>query len=63
MKHYDIIFVYLTCECLYSNSEFDGMLLDYSWQCATLDTMGKLIKLAEVGLLNRLLVLHEDRER
>lgn len=29
-------------------SEFDGIFLDYSRQCATLDTLDKLFKLAEV---------------
>lgn len=32
-------------------SEFDGVLLDYSRQCATVDTLNKLNKLAEVGCL------------
>lgn len=32
------------------NSEFDSILLDYSRQCATLDTWKKLQSLAEVGL-------------
>ncbi|KAI7979440.1 Glucose-6-phosphate isomerase, cytosolic 1 [Camellia lanceoleosa] len=31
--------------------EFDGMLLDYSRQCATLETMDKLFKLAEAACL------------
>ena len=32
-------------------SEYDGLLLDYSRQRATLDTIGKLFKLAEVGFV------------
>lgn len=36
--------------CIYSYSEFDGLLLDYSRQCATVETLQKLLKLAEVGL-------------
>ena len=31
-------------------SEFDGLFLDYSRQCATVDTMSKLFSLAEVSL-------------
>ena len=34
--------------CIVFCSEFDGLLLDYSRQCATLETMDKLFKLAEV---------------
>uniref|UniRef100_A0A5B7B5A3 Glucose-6-phosphate isomerase n=1 Tax=Davidia involucrata TaxID=16924 RepID=A0A5B7B5A3_DAVIN len=33
--------------------EFDGILLDYSRQCATLDTMDKLFKLAEAACLKQ----------
>ncbi|XP_039053315.1 glucose-6-phosphate isomerase, cytosolic-like isoform X1 [Hibiscus syriacus] len=33
--------------------EFDGMFLDYSRQCATLDTMDKLYKLAEAASLKQ----------
>ncbi|THG09213.1 hypothetical protein TEA_027399 [Camellia sinensis var. sinensis] len=33
------------------NFEFDGILLDYSRQCATLETMNKLFKLAEAACL------------
>ncbi|KAE9457050.1 hypothetical protein C3L33_11042, partial [Rhododendron williamsianum] len=40
------------------NFEFDGILLDYSRQCATLETMDKLFKLAEAaglkGKINRM---------
>ena len=32
-------------------SGYDGLLLDYSRQRATLDTIGKLFKLAEVGFV------------
>ncbi|CAM8936110.1 unnamed protein product [Rhodiola kirilowii] len=33
--------------------EFDGLLLDYSRQCATVDTIDKLIKLAEAASLKQ----------
>ncbi|KAL9683122.1 hypothetical protein QQ045_014938 [Rhodiola kirilowii] len=33
--------------------EFDGLLLDYSRQCATVDTIDKLIKLAEAASLEQ----------
>ncbi|RZC83722.1 hypothetical protein C5167_046502, partial [Papaver somniferum] len=32
-------------------SEFDGFLLDYSWQCGNQDTMEKLLELAEAAHL------------
>ncbi|CAL5349252.1 unnamed protein product [Camellia sinensis] len=38
--------------------EFDGMLLDYSQQCATHETMDKLFKLAEINSTENRPVLH-----
>lgn len=43
-------------------SEFDGILLDYSRQCATLDTLNKLKNLAEVGQWLILPSLWETRQ-
>lgn len=37
--------------CKSMMAEFDGILLDYSRQCATLETMNKLFKLAEAACL------------
>lgn len=36
---------------MFLNREFDDILLDYSRQRATLDTIDKLLKLAEVSLV------------
>ncbi|KAI8004387.1 Glucose-6-phosphate isomerase, cytosolic 1 [Camellia lanceoleosa] len=47
----------------WKNLKFDGMLLDYSRQCATLETMDKLFKLAEVFVWQVLDKIQEFSER
>lgn len=44
--HYNFFFVSVF---FILHSEFDGVLLDFSRQRATLETMDKLFKLGEVG--------------
>ncbi|KAA8537639.1 hypothetical protein F0562_027247 [Nyssa sinensis] len=43
--------------------EFDGIMLDYSRQCATLDTMDKLFKLAEAACLKQKITRMFNGER
>ncbi|KAF5955813.1 hypothetical protein HYC85_008669 [Camellia sinensis] len=49
--------------CKSMMAEFDGILLDYSRQCATLETMNKLFKLAEAACLKEKINKMFDGER